>query len=83
MVGHDEPFYGQHILCDRQQAYIQKILKKYRHEAPTDELKQKIYDELMMEKHLGHITVPFRIVNRRDTYGDYPPFIEVILDTKV
>ncbi len=80
---HEQPFYGSHILVDKEQEYIKKLLRKYRGEPVSEELKQKVYDELMMEKYLGHITVPFRVVVRRDTYGKYPPHIEIILDTKV
>ncbi len=39
--------------------------------------------ELQMEKHLGRITIPFRMGVRRDPYGKFPDLIEVILDTKV
>jgi hypothetical protein len=79
----DHPFYGKHVLRDREQDYIRTLLKKYHHEPVSEELKQKVWDELMMEKYLGNITIPFRVVVRRDTYGKYPPHIEVILDTKV
>ena len=82
-MSHDLPFYGKHVLLDHEQEYIQKLLKKYHAEPVTEELKQKEYDELMMEKYHGRITVPFRVVVRRDIYGKYPPHIEVILDTKV
>lgn len=81
---HDEhPFYGHDIIRRKEQEYIQNLLKKYKKERVTDELKQKIWDELQMEKHLGRITIPFKVVTRRDASGRFPEFIEVILDTKV
>lgn len=80
---HDPPFYGHNIYADREQEYILSLLKKYRHEPVTDELRKKIWDELQMEKHLGRVTIPFKIATRRDPTGKYPNFIEVILDTKV
>lgn len=80
---HEHPFYGYEIIRRSQQEYIQELLKKYRQEPVTDELKKKIWDELQMEKHLGHVTIPFKVVIRRDAYGRFPDYIEVILDTKV
>ena len=84
MEEHDEhPFYGQDILRGREEEYIENILKKYKKEPVTEELKKKIWDELQMEKHLGNINIPFKVVIRRDPSGQYPEFVEVILDTKV
>lgn len=80
---HDHPFYGIDIIRRDQQEYINNILKKYKKEPVTEELKKKIWDELQMEKHLGKITIPFKITSRRDPYGKFPDLIEVILDTKV
>lgn len=80
---HEEPFYGKRIVRDNEQQYIKTLLANYRNEPVTEELKQKVYDELIMEKHLGNVSIPFRVVVRRDVYGKYPPHIEVILDTKV
>ena len=80
---HEHPFYGHQILREREQRYIQDLLVKYRNLPVTEELKQKIYDELMMEKYHGRIKIPFRVVTRRDIYGKYPECIDVILDTKV
>lgn len=80
---HEHPFYGYEIYREEQQNYIQSLLKKYKHEPPTEELKKKIWDELQMQKHLGNVTIPFKIAVRRDPYGKLPPCIEIILDTKV
>lgn len=79
----EHPFYGISINRRQEQAYIQNLLKKYRHEPVTDELKAKIWDELQMEKYKGNITIPFKVVMRRDAFKKYPDYIEVILDTKV
>lgn len=78
-----KPFYGHDVLRDREQAYIRQLLEKYRQEPVTDELKKKVYEELAAEKFHGRITIPFRVVVRRDAYRRYPPVIDVILDTKV
>ncbi len=80
---HEHPFYGYDIIRREQQKYIKNLLKKYRNEPVSEELKKKIWDELQMEKHLGRITIPFKMTSRRDPYGKFPPVIEVILDTKV
>jgi hypothetical protein len=80
---HEHPFYGYEIYRLQQQEYIQSLLTKYKNEAPTEELKKKIWDELQMEKYLGRVTIPFKIAIRRDPYGKFPPCIEIILDTKV
>jgi hypothetical protein len=80
---HDHPFYGQDILVDREQIYIQSLLKKYRGRPVNDDLRKEIWDELQMEKHNGRVTVPFKIATRRDPKGKFPEYIEVILDTKV
>ena len=80
---HEHTFYGYDIIRNQQQEYIQKLLKKYRKEPVSEELKKKIWDELQLEKHLGRITIPFKITTRRDPYGKFPDYIEIILDTKV
>lgn len=77
------PFYGYDIVRRTQQEYIQDLLKKYKNEPVTEALKQKIWDELQMEKHQGRITIPFKMAIRRDPYGKFPEYIEIILDTKV
>ena len=80
---HDHPFYGAEIYADREQEYIQSLLKKYRKEPPTESLKQKIWDELCAEKQAGRIKIPFKVVMRKDPSKKFPDAIEVILDTKV
>lgn len=79
----EHPYYGQEIIRNNQQLYINNLLKKYAHEPVNEELKKKIWDELQMEKYYGRITIPFKVTLRRDSMGLYPDFIEVILDTKV
>lgn len=80
---HKSPFYGYDIIRREQQGYIQKILEKYKNEPANDELKKKIWDELQLEKYKGTVTIPFKVVLRRDPYGKFPNYVEVILDTKV
>lgn len=80
---HNHPFYGHSIVRNKEQQYIQELLKKYKQEPVNEDLKKKIWDELQMEKHLGNITIPFKVVTRRDSSGKYPEYVEVILDTKV
>jgi hypothetical protein len=80
---HEHPFYGQWILRHRQEAYIKKLLRKYKSEPVNEDLKKKIWDELQMEKYSGRVTIPFKIALRRDPYGKFPDYVEVILDTKV
>lgn len=79
----DHPFYGYEILRLREQEYIQNFLKKYAGETVTEELKQKIWEDLQMEKYFGRVTIPFKVVIRKDNMRKYPDIIEVILDTKV
>lgn len=79
----EHPFYGHEIFRHRQQETIQKILEKYKNEAPTSELKMKIWNELQWEKHLGNITIPFKIALRQDPSGKFPEYVEILLDTKV
>lgn len=77
------PFYGIDVIRRSEQAYIEKLLSKYRHEPVSDQLKEKIWNELQMEKYHGRITIPFKVVMRRDAFKKFPDSIEVILDTKV
>lgn len=79
----EHPFYGELIFPDREQEIIQALLAKYKGEPANEELKKKIWDELQMEKYHGRLKIPFKVVLRKDAYGKYPPYIEVILDTKV
>lgn len=86
MTQHSEdehPFYGIDVIRRQQQEYIESLLKKYHHEPVTEELKAKIWDELQMEKHKGKVTIPFKIIMKRDHSKKYPDYIEVLLDTKV
>ena len=83
MTDHHKPFYDVDILRTREQQYINDLLSKYRKEPVTEELKQKIWDELQQEKFKGTIKIPFKVVMRRDPSRKYPDMIEVILDTKV
>ncbi len=81
--GHKHYFYGKAILPDREQEYINNLLKKYKNDLVNDELKKKIFDDLQAAKFAGMISIPFKVVMRRDPEGKYPDYIEVILDTKV
>jgi len=86
MTQHSEsehPFYGTDIIRGKEQEYIHQLLRKYNNEPVTEDLKAKIWDELQMEKHKGKITIPFKVVMRRDASKKYPDYVEVILDTKV
>ena len=80
---HEHPFYDVDVVRHEQQEYIQKLLKKYKKEPVTEELKKKIWEELQEEKHQGRIVIPFKMTSRRDPYGKFPEQIEIILDTKV
>lgn len=80
---HEHPFYGYPIYRKKEQQYIEDLLKKYRDLPVNEELKKKIWDELQMEKYHGRVTIPFKVVMRRDTSGLFPDYVEVILDTKV
>lgn len=77
------PFYGAEIYRDREAEYIENILKKYRDQPATQELKAKIWEELQREKHLGNIHIPFKVVLVNDPSGVFPDCVEVQLDTKV
>lgn len=83
MWSHEHPFYGEEISRDEQQEKIEEILKKHKNEPADEELKKKIYDELMTEKHKGTVKIPFRVVLRQDRLGQYPDYVEVVLDSKV
>lgn len=83
MTHEEHPFYDVEIIRRRENEYIQDILKKYRNEAVTNELQATIWDELQQEKFKGNITIPFKVVMRRDATKKFPDYIEIILDTKV
>jgi len=77
------PFYGKEIVREREQEYISQILKKYKNHPVNEETQSKIWDELQMEKYHGRLSIPFKVVMRKDANKKYPDYIEVILDTKV
>ena len=79
----EHPFYGYEIIRRTQQKYIQDLLKKYRNHPANEELKKKIWDELQTEKYRGNVTIPFKVTLRRDSYGKFPDYIEIMLDSKV
>lgn len=83
MTTREHPFYDKEVLRDQEQAFIRRLLQKYRNEKVNQDLKKQVYDDLSREKSLGNITIPFRVILKRDSYGKYPDVIEVILDTKV
>lgn len=77
------PFYGYEIIRREEQEYIKELLQKYKKEPANEALKQKIWDELQMEKYHGRVTIPFKVVLCHDASGLFPDYVEVILDTKV
>ena len=79
----EPPFYGEVISPRRQQEFIQQTLNKYQAEPPNEETKSKVYEELMMGKHHGKITIPFQVKLIKDPFKRYPDYIEVLLETKV
>lgn len=79
----EHPFYGVHIIRREEKAHIQNLLEKYRGELVDEDLQRKIWDELQMEKYKGRITIPFKVIMRRDASKKFPDFIEIILDSKV
>jgi len=83
MVKRKHYFYEKPILEDQEAEYVNKILNKYKDEPAGEELKKKIWDDLQHEKSEGRLSIPFKVVLRRDEYGRYPPTVEVILDTKL
>ena len=82
-VHKEHPFYGYEIVRREEQEYIQTLLAKYKNEKVDETLKKKIWDELQMEKFHGRVTIPFKVVMRRDPSHKFPDYIEIILDTKV
>lgn len=83
MTEKHHPFYGSEIIRRDEAKYIEKLLKKYKNEKVDETLKAKIWDELQMEKHLGNVRIPFKLAIRHDASGNFPDYIEVILETKV
>jgi hypothetical protein len=76
-------FYGKSICRAEEQRQIQEILKKYQNEPVNEDLQKKIYNELVKEKHLGRIAIPFKVLLKSDSSGKYPSYIEIVLDSKV
>lgn len=76
-------FYDEPIFRDQEQAFVKNLLKKYSKEKASEELRQKIYEELSLEKAKGTLKMPFKVVLRKDPNHLYPDQIEIILDTKV
>lgn len=76
------PFYGKEVLRDSEQAYIQKLLRKYRGRLADENLKKEIYEELHKAKVAGIISIPFKVslVSGIPPLG---PYVEVLLDSKV
>lgn len=83
MTEKERPFYDVEVIREREAEYIRDKLKKYRNDPVTEGLKEKIWEELQMEKHLGKITIPFKVVMRSGPSKKFPDYIEVILDSKV
>ena len=79
----EHPFYGIEVIRRNEEKYIKNVLKKYQNDTADDLLKEKIWDELQMEKYKGNITIPFKVVLRCDALKKFPNYVEVILDTKV
>ena len=71
------------LFMSEEKEKVEEILKPYQGLAATEELKKKIWDVLQKAKYEGRITIPFKVVSRKDIYKKYPDCIEIILDTKV
>lgn len=80
---HHTPFYGQVIDRQEQQALVAKILDKYKSAPASEELQQKIWQELSIFKAQGLLLMPFKVILRKDPSGKQKTYIEIILDTKV
>jgi hypothetical protein len=78
-----QPYYGKVICRDQQQIYIDKTLAKYKGESATEELRKKVYDDLMWEKHLGNVLIPFKVILNKDESGHGMDYIDILLDSKV
>lgn len=76
-------FYDEPIFRSRQQAFVNDLLKKYKNEPATEELRQKIYDDLSAEKAKGTLKMPFKVILKQDALHRFPDQIEILLDTKV
>jgi hypothetical protein len=76
-------FYGKAISREQQEAYIQAILDEFGAVEASEELREKVYYRLMQEQHLGNVVIPFKVLLVKDESGNYPPHIDVVLDTRV
>ncbi len=70
-------------LINQEQKTINAILAKYTHEKPDENLKKKIYADLMSAKEKGTLTLPFKVTLRKIPDPSVTDFIEVTLDTKL
>lgn len=77
------PFYGKEINRRQEKEYIQSLLKEFEDQPADDSLKKLVWEKLQWEKHLGNLTIPFKLALRKDPQKLYPDYLEVILDTKV
>ena len=77
------PYYGSVISRNRQQEYIEEVLAKYKGEDANQELKEKVYYDLMHLKDLGLVTIPFSVELTHDESGHHIDTVTVLLDTKV
>jgi hypothetical protein len=82
-MAHHRPFYGKQIIRREERERIERLVAKYRDEPASDLLCQKIYDELMWQKHLGEITIPFQVVLNRGSGEGGVDYIEILLESKV
>lgn len=80
---HERPFYGKQVARQVEEEFIQSIVSKYRKDPVNEELMEKVYNELMHEKYLGNITIPFKVLMQKDETGRRPDYIEILLDSKV
>ncbi len=83
MSEHHEHFYGKAILAHQEQEYIQTLIKRFKGLSATEELRAQVHDLLAEETAKGNLSIPFKVILRKDSSGKFPPSIEVILDTKL
>lgn len=83
MSHHNKPFYDVEILRNQEADYINTLLKKYRKEPATEELKKMIWDDLQQEKAAGRLKIPFKVTLKKDPTNTFAPTVEVLLDSKL
>lgn len=76
-------FYGKEIVRDREAEIIEAVLKKFRNEPANEETKEKIYNALCEELVKENISIPFKVILKKDRSKNYRDRIEIILDTRV